>query len=244
MMTEARPVLYLIGGCNGAGKTTFAKRFLPAAGVDLFLNADEIARGLSPLKVELAALRAGRLLLTMARENLAKKRSFGLESTLSGKTYVHLLEEARAAGYEIELHFLVIPSADFSIQRVAQRVSKGGHDVPSDDIRRRFERITQNFLDLYVPLANRWSVWDNSSGQMLILAQSEETDLQSLPHLLTMNSSSTLRESHVPAWLARAQQAAELAHQDALAENKRWDLPMIPPEPETTAKKPERRKKT
>jgi predicted ABC-type ATPase len=228
-MANSEPVLYLFGGCNGAGKTTFAKRFLPAAGVEIFLNADEIARGLSPLKVELAAMRAGRLLLTLAHEFIAKKQSFGLESTLSGKTHVHLLNEARAAGYVIELHFLVVPSAEFSQQRVAQRVAKGGHDVPRADIQRRFERITQNFLELYVPLAQRWSVWDNSQGEPLTLAQSEDTDLETLKRLLIMNTSTTVRESRLPEWLVRAKQAAELAYQDALAENKRWGLPMIPP---------------
>ena len=97
LLMEA-PTLYLIGGCNGAGKTTFARRLLPIEGVDLFLNADEIARGLSPLKPELAAIRAGRLLLEEAHRLIAAKKSFGLESTLSGKTYAHLMQEAKAAG--------------------------------------------------------------------------------------------------------------------------------------------------
>ena len=187
----------------------------------------------------LAALRAGRLLLTMARENIAKQLSFGLESTLSGKTYVHLLEEAKAAGYSIELHFLVVPSAEFSIQRVAQRVSKGGHDVPSDDIRRRFERITENFLRLYVPLAKHWFVWDNTKDQLNPLASSDETDIETLIQILNMNPPSTVQERHrtpeAEARLQRGLRAWELAYQDALAENKRWGLPMIPPVKESSA---------
>ena len=228
-MNEPAPVLYLIGGCNGAGKTTFARRLLPGEGVDSFLNADEIARGLSPLKVELAALRAGRLLLTIAREYIAKKHSFGLESTLSGKTYVHLLEEAREAGYQIVVHYLMIPSADFAIQRVAQRVSKGGHHVPSNDVRRRFERISTNFVTLYLPLAHRWYVWDSAIENRRLLAQYDDTDMVTLNRILAMNSPDTLRETPVSPELTRALYAAEMAYQDALAENKRWGLPMIPP---------------
>jgi predicted ABC-type ATPase len=128
-MPDHDPTLFLIGGCNGAGKTTFARRLLPMEGVELFLNADEIARGLSPLKPELAAVRAGRLLLENAHDLIARKKSFGLESTLSGKTYARLLAEAKAAGFFISLHFLVVPSAEVSIERVAHRVAKGGHHV-------------------------------------------------------------------------------------------------------------------
>ncbi|MDB6137083.1 MAG: uncharacterized protein JWO94_155 [Verrucomicrobiaceae bacterium] len=125
-MPLLKPVLYLIGGSNGAGKTTFARRFLPNEGVLHFLNADEIARGLSPLKPELSAISAARLLLARARELIGRKESFGLESTLSGKTYARLLTEAKDAGFEVVVHFVLIPSADFAIKRVAHRVSKGG----------------------------------------------------------------------------------------------------------------------
>lgn len=100
-MPDHDPTLFLIGGCNGAGKTTFARRLLPGEGVDLFLNADEIARGLSPLKPELAAIRAGRLLLSEMDRLIQSQKSFGLESTLSGKTYVRQLAEAKAQGFFI-----------------------------------------------------------------------------------------------------------------------------------------------
>lgn len=191
--------------------------------------------------MELAALRAGRLLLSMAREYLARKVSFGLESTLSGRTYVHLLEEAKAAGYVIELHFLMVPSAEFSIQRVAQRVTKGGHNVPSEDIRRRFERTTENFLRLYVPLADRWSVWDNTSIELNPMASSDETDIDTLIRILKMNPPTTVQERQrspeAEARLQLALRAWEQAYQDALAENKRWGLPMIPPMKESSTPK-------
>lgn len=107
--------MVLIGGANGAGKTTFAREYLTREMKGLrFLNADEIARGLSPFDVESVAFKAGRFLLSEVREEIAAGRSFALESTLSGRTHVHLLKEAKAAGYPIHLHFLWIPSAQFS----------------------------------------------------------------------------------------------------------------------------------
>lgn len=104
-MPAPKQTIYLIAGCNGAGKTTFAKEFLPGIGVIRFLNADEIARGLSPLKPEAVAFKAGKFLLSELRELIDRQETFALESTLSGRTYVKLLEEAKQRGYSIELHF-------------------------------------------------------------------------------------------------------------------------------------------
>jgi predicted ABC-type ATPase len=110
-----KPTIYLIAGCNGAGKTTFAKEFLPSIGVVRFLNADEIARGLSPLRPEVVAFKAGRLLLSELREQIARRETFALESTLSGRTYVNVFEKAKEQrGYWIELHFVWIPKSSRS----------------------------------------------------------------------------------------------------------------------------------
>ena len=122
------------------GQTTFAKEFLPSIGVLRFLNADEIARGLSPLKPEAVAFKAGRLLLSELRELIDRHETFALESTLSGRTYVSVLERAKQQGYVIELHFIWIPDPREAIRRVRQRVIEGGHDVPAGDIRRRFSQ--------------------------------------------------------------------------------------------------------
>lgn len=136
-----RPTLYLIAGCNGAGKTTFAKIFLPSEVKCLrFLNADEIARGLSPLAPAQSAIKAGRILLEEISACLQRKETFALESTLSGKTYIKLFRRALELGYEIELHYLWLATPKQAIARVRRRVCKGGHDVPSDDIKRRFFR--------------------------------------------------------------------------------------------------------
>lgn len=227
-MPDHDPTLFLIGGCNGAGKTTFARRLLPMEGVELFLNADEIARGLSPLKPELAAVRAGRLLLENADDLIAKRKSFGLESTLSGKTYARLLREAKEAGFFISLHFLVVPSAEVSIERVAHRVSKGGHHVPSDDIRRRFTRSVENFLRIFLPQADEWKVWDNEKQEMKVLADSSNESHADVVQLLTgMTLKETPPRKMSPS-TERALRALQLAYEDAKAENARWGLPMIP----------------
>ena len=113
--------------------------------------ADEIARGLSPLKPEAVAFKAGKLLLGELRELIDRHEVFALESTLSGRTYVKMLKEAKQRGYKIELHFVWIPDVREAIRRVRQRVIEGGHDVPVDDIRRRFARSGQNLLDDFIP---------------------------------------------------------------------------------------------
>jgi predicted ABC-type ATPase len=140
-MPASRPTIYLIAGCNGAGKTTFAKEFLPHEVKCLrFYNADEIARGLSPLDPSAGAIKAGRLLLGEVRESIDRHETFALESTLSGKTYVRLLQDAKRGGFRLYLHYLWLSAPAIAIARVRERVRKGGHDVPVSDIKRRFTR--------------------------------------------------------------------------------------------------------
>jgi predicted ABC-type ATPase len=179
-MPASKPTIYLIAGCNGAGKTTFAREFLPSIGVVRFLNADEIARGLSPLKPEAVAFKAGRLLLSELRELIERRETLALESTLSGRTYLKIFEETKECGYEIELHFVWIPDVREAIWRVQQRVIEGGHDVPVRDIRRRFVRSNQHLLKDYAPLANKWFLWDNSTPPAKLLAESTSQSIVEL----------------------------------------------------------------
>jgi len=117
------PTIYLIASCNGAGKTTFAIEFLPKEVKCLcFLNADEIARGLSPFKPSASAVRAGRFLLQEIHGDIRRRQTFALETTLSGKTYIRLFRHARQIGYEIELHYLWLSSPAQAIARVRKRV--------------------------------------------------------------------------------------------------------------------------
>jgi predicted ABC-type ATPase len=156
------PTLCILGGCNGAGKTTLTRELLPRLALMRFLNADEMARGLSPLVPTLCAFRAGRLLLEEARSLIAAKARFAIESTLSGKTYVALIREAKPRGYRFLLHYIVIGSAMQAVARVALRVKLGGHHVPEDDVRRRFDRSRRHFLEDYLPLADEWVLWENA----------------------------------------------------------------------------------
>ncbi|WP_367872927.1 zeta toxin family protein [Luteolibacter sp. Populi] len=180
------PVLYLFAGCNGAGKTTFARAFL-TTGFPVsprFLNADEIARGLSPLSPGSVALKAGRLLLEEIDGCVASGVSFALESTLSGHAQAGILKKAKAAGFKVEIHYLWLPSPSLAVRRVAQRVRKGGHHIPTEDIHRRYWRSVENFAGIYAPLANTWFLWENVSEPPKLLLDSDEASLPKLSDLL------------------------------------------------------------
>lgn len=181
------PTLCILGGCNGAGKTTLARELLPRLGLMRFLNADEIARGLSPLDPSLSAFKAGRLLLEEARSLIEAKASFAMESTLSGKTYVSLIREAKARGYRFLLHYIVITSGVQAVERVALRVRLGGHDVPQVDVVRRFERSRQHFLNDYLPLADEWGLWDNGMPPPRQIADSSTHTAEQLGAMLNSN---------------------------------------------------------
>lgn len=142
--------IVIIAGPNGAGKTTFAREFLPnEAGCPVFVNADLIAAGISPFRPEVAAFRAGRLMLQEIARHAAGGRSFAFETTLSGLTYARMIDGWRSDGYVTKLIFLSLASAEEAIARVAMRVRQGGHDIPADTIRRRFESGRLHFRETY-----------------------------------------------------------------------------------------------
>lgn len=177
-------MLCIIGGCNGAGKTTLARELLPRMGLMRFLNADEIARGLSPLDPSLTVFKAGRLLIEEARALIAAKASFAIESTLSGKTYVAMLREAKVRGYRFVLHYIMLDSASQAVRRVALRVKLGGHHVPADDVERRFARSRKHFLEDYLPLADEWGVWDNAASPPRKIADNATHTIEQLTSIL------------------------------------------------------------
>lgn len=163
-MNANGPTCYVIAGPNGAGKTTFAMWYLPrVARCVEFVNADSIARGLSPLNEAAVQLEAGRLFLTRLHELQGGKRSLAFETTLSGRGHVKVLRGFRDAGYRIELNYLWVPSAEFSAERVASRVANGGHDIPAEAIERRYGKSLSNLVNLYMGLADYVAVWDNSA---------------------------------------------------------------------------------
>jgi predicted ABC-type ATPase len=164
------PRCIIIAGPNGAGKTTFAREFLPKdAGVVHFVNADLLAAGLSPLKPQLATLTAGRLFLGELDRLARARQDFAFESTLSGLTYVSRLKRWKAAGYRIEIVFLRLASVQLALRRIAARVKQGGHDVSRADVLRRFGRGWKNFETAYKPLADVWTVYDNSGDNLRLL---------------------------------------------------------------------------
>lgn len=163
-MTAKQPTCYVIAGPNGAGKTTFGMWYLPrVARCVEFVNADSIARGLSPLNEDAVQMEAGRLFLARIRELRERMQSLAFETTLSGRSHTRLIREFRDAGYRIELNYLWIPSAEFSAERVASRVANGGHDIPAEAITRRYGKSLWNLVNLYMPLADYVAVWDNSA---------------------------------------------------------------------------------
>ena len=184
-MKTSPPTLYLFAGSNGAGKTTFARAYLRQLDpVPRFLNADEIARGLSPLDPQKLAVKAGKLLLREIHDCIESGISFGLESTLSGTTHAKLLERAKFLGYQIELHYLWIPSPALAIRRIRQRVKMGGHSIPEADVRRRFPRSLDHFLEIYAPLADGWTFRDNSTQPAALLFDSANSTLKAVRQFL------------------------------------------------------------
>lgn len=167
--------IIIIAGANGAGKTTFAREFLPNEAACLnFVNADLIAAGLSPFAPQSAALQAGRLMLKTIENHVAQKVSFAFETTLSGKIWAKSIKNWQVLGYRVELIFLRLANADEAVARVAQRVLQGGHHIPEDVIRRRFVAGLQNFQQLYVPLVDSWALYDNSGKVPILLDWSEK----------------------------------------------------------------------
>jgi len=172
-MTELKKIV-IIAGPNGAGKTTFAQEFLPKeAGCPAFINVDLIAAGLSPFEPERVALRAGRLMLDEIRRRVREGLNFAFETTLAGRSYARQIPRWRAAGYYVKLVFLSLPTSELAMARVAARVVQGGHDVPEEVVRRRFDAGFRNFESLYRELVNSWVLYDNSGPRPRLLAEGE-----------------------------------------------------------------------
>ena len=158
-----RKKIVIIAGPNGAGKTTFAREYLPQeADCPVFINADLIAAGLSPFQPEVAAFRAGRLMLEELDRLAAEGQSFAFETTLSGLTYVRRIAAWRALGFNVKLIFLSLNNPEQAIARVAERVSQGGHHVPDEVVRRRFRAGLGHFLNIYRDKVDYWQWIDNS----------------------------------------------------------------------------------
>jgi predicted ABC-type ATPase len=176
-MATSRPQIVLLAGPNGAGKTTASRDLLQGAfAVHEFVNADVIATGLSGFQPEAAAIAAGRIMLLRLRELAAEHLDFAFETTLASRSFAPWLREQRGAGYRVHVTFLALPSADLAVQRVADRVRRGGHDVPEAVIRRRYEGGLRNFHGLYRDIATSWQLIDNEMLSEPILVAEEVGD--------------------------------------------------------------------
>ena len=164
-LLRSMPKLYIIAGCNGAGKTTASYTVLPEMlGCREFVNADEIAKGLSPFNHESVAIEAGRLMLQRMDDLLSEGEDFAFETTLATRSYVKFVERAQAKGYFVTLLSFWLPTPEQAIERVATRVSEGGHNIPSDVIRRRYANGIRNLTTLYTPIGDYWTIYDNSAA--------------------------------------------------------------------------------
>lgn len=164
--------LYIISGCNGAGKTTASYTVLPQVlECKEFVNADEIAKGLSPFNPESVAFEAGRLMLQRIDDLLESNVTFAIETTLATKSYVNLVRRAQSMGYFVHLIFFWLESPELAINRVAERVSKGGHNIPQDVIRRRYVAGLKNLFERFADEVDLWMIYDNSRSPRTFVAQ-------------------------------------------------------------------------
>lgn len=158
------PRVVIFAGPNGAGKSTHADAILAALEIETFVNADYIARGLSGRNTDVVAFEAGRIMLRRLRQLGESQVDFAFESTLSSRTFVPFLQALKARGYKVAIYYFSLANAQLAVRRVKLRVALGGHAVPADVVRRRFGRSIGNFFKLYAPLADEWTLFDNSSS--------------------------------------------------------------------------------
>ena len=168
------PKLYIIAGCNGAGKTTASYTVLPEMlGCKEFVNADEIAKGLSPFNPESVAIEAGRLMLQRMDDLLSEGSDFAFETTLTTLSYLNTIKAAKEKGYSINLLYFWLNDVNLAIERVKIRVSEGGHNIPEETIRRRYFRGIYNLSNRFIGLCDFWIVINNSSRPYTFVAEGQ-----------------------------------------------------------------------
>lgn len=172
------PNLYIISGCNGAGKTTASYAMFPEI-LDCkeFINADEIAKGLSPFQPETVAIEAGRLMLIRMNEMLALQEDFAIETTLATKSYANFIKRAQEVGYFVTLIYFWLDSPELAVRRVEQRVRFGGHNVPEDVVRRRYYAGMRNLFSMFIPISDYWILIDNSVDPFRMIAEGERAQV-------------------------------------------------------------------
>ena len=172
------PRLYIISGCNGAGKTTASYTLLPEMlECSEFVNSDEFAKGLSPFEPERASIQAGRYMIMKIRYLLKKQLDFGIETTLATRTVLKTVKMAQAAGYTVTVLYFWLNSPELAIERVKARVEAGGHNIPEETIRRRYKVGIDYFFHDYAPICERWVLADNSQIPFRVIADGSKLDV-------------------------------------------------------------------
>lgn len=178
MTSYKPPILYIIAGCNGAGKTTASMTVLPEVlECREFVNADEIAKGLSPFNPESVAIEAGELMLKRINNLLHKRETFAIETTLATRSYQSLVLNAHKRGYKVILLFFWLSSPKIAEQRVATRVASGGHDIPIETIHRRYWLGLQNLFNIFAPIVDYYSLYDNNQDLKSIVEKNQIIDI-------------------------------------------------------------------
>ncbi len=166
--------LFVIAGCNGAGKTTASFRILPELlNCKEFVNADEIARGLSPFQPEKVAFEAGRIMLSRIHELIEKEEDFAFETTLATRSYIGFIRKAKNEGYFVSLIFFWLESPELAIERVKKRVLEGGHHIPEEVVKRRYQRGIENLLTLFFDEVDYLLIFDNTGPEPALIAEKE-----------------------------------------------------------------------
>ena len=172
------PKLYIISGCNGAGKTTASYTLLPEMlECSQFVNSDEFAKGLSPFNPEQASIQASRYMLLKIKYLFTKKEDFGIETTLATRTLLKMISKAQKEGYTVTLMYFWLNSPDLAVARVKARVAAGGHNIPEETVRRRYRVGVSYFFKDYMPLCDRWILADNSKVPFRVIAEGSRDDI-------------------------------------------------------------------
>lgn len=191
------PRLYIISGCNGAGKTTASYSLLPEMlDCSEFVNSDEFAKSLSPFHPENASIQASRYMLLKIRYLLKKRSDFAVETTLATRTLLKTVRMAQAAGYSVTLLYFWLNSPELAIERVKARVEAGGHNIPEETVRRRYHVGIDYFFHYYSPISDRWILADNSQAPFRVVAEGSKGDVVNIRDEETYRKILAIAEDH------------------------------------------------
>ena len=191
------PRLFIISGCNGAGKTTASYSLLPEMlDCSEFVNSDEFAKSLSPFHPENASIQASRYMLLKIRYLLKKRSDFAVETTLATRTLLKTVRMAQAAGYSVTLLYFWLNSPELAIERVKARVEAGGHNIPEETVKRRYHVGIDYFFHYYSPISDRWILADNSQAPFRVVAEGSKGDVVNIRDEETYRKILAIAEDH------------------------------------------------